>query len=241
MNQAVEAFLNKVWKEITTIYEQESKRINEFKDQRTLQAGVHNYLRVTWRKGKFTWAKGKIHIGFYKPSFLSSYKFEADTYIMELTDELLTKEFFPALCELVDGLFYSGELGPNFFDYKFEVVFEFEWESSKLTLNKQLFNEPKLIQLKKTLDHFIQTSILSDLPVLPEEKDVFFFAYHLVNPDLMKQDVEVVDPLIRRLSDKLNNNQELKNGLISRYILALKNGHVITFYCSILPDPVIME
>ena len=64
MNQAVEAFLNKVWKEITTIYEQESKRINEFKDQRTLQAGVHNYLRVTWRKGKFTWAKGKIHIGF---------------------------------------------------------------------------------------------------------------------------------------------------------------------------------
>ena len=66
------------------------------------------------------------------------------------------------------------ELGPNFFDYKFEVVFEFEWESSKLTLNKQLFNEPKLIQLKKTLDHFIQTMILSDLPVLPEEKDVFF-------------------------------------------------------------------
>jgi len=218
----VEAFLNKVWKEITTIYAQESKRINEIKDGSTLQVGVHNYLRVTWRKGKFTWAKGKIHIDFSKLSYSSSYKLEADTYIMELTDELLTEEFFPALCGLVDDLFRSEELGPRFFDYKFEVVFEFEWENSKLTLNKQLLNEPKLNQLQKTLDHFIQTRILPDSPVLPEEKDVFFFAYHLGNPDLMKQDVEVIDPLVRRLSDKLTTKQELKNGLISRYTLALK-------------------
>lgn len=215
----MEAFLNKVWKEITTIYAQESKRINEFKDARTLQAGVHNYLRVTWRKGKFTWAKGKIHIDFSKSSYSGSYKLEVDTYITELTDELLTEEFFPALCGLVDDLFRSEELGPRFFDYKFEVVFEFEWEKSKLTLNKQLLNEPKLIQLQKTLDHFIQTMVLSDSLMLPE-KDIFFFAKHLVNPDLMKQEVGVIDPLIRRLSDKLNNNQELKNNWIRRYTSA---------------------
>ncbi|WP_375200558.1 DUF6138 family protein [Lysinibacillus sp. RS11] len=220
MNQAVEAFLNMVWKEITTIYAQDSKRINEFKDGSTLQAGVHNYLRVTWRKGKFTWAKGKIHIDFSKSSYSGSYKLEVDTYIMELTDELLTEEFFPALCGLVNDLFRSEELGPRFFDYKFEVVFEFEWEKSKLTLNKQLLNEPKLIQLQKTLDHFIQTMILSDSLMLPE-RDIFFFAKHLVNPDLMKQEVEVIDPLIRRLSDKLNNNQELKNNWIRRYTSAL--------------------
>ncbi|MGE7943637.1 DUF6138 family protein [Lysinibacillus xylanilyticus] len=219
MNQAVEAFLNKVWKEITTIYAQESKRINEFKDGRTLQAGVHNYLRVTWRKGKFTWAKGRLHIDFSKSSYSGSYKFEVDTYITELTDELLTEEFFPALCRLVDDLFRSEELGPRFFDYEFEVVFEFEWEKSKLTLNKQLLNEPKLNQLQKTLDHFIQTMILSDSLML-SEKDVFFFAQHLVNPDLMKQEVEVIDPLIRHLSDKLNNNQELKNNWIRRYTSA---------------------
>jgi hypothetical protein len=219
LNQAVEAFLNKVWKEITTIYAQESKRINEFKGERTLQAGVHNYLRVTWRKGKFTWAKGKIHIDFSKSSYSGSYKLEVDTYITELTDELLTEEFFPALCGLVDDLFRSEELGPHLFDYKFEVVFEFEWEKSKLTLNKQLLNEPKLIQLQKTLDHFIQTMILSDSLMLPE-KDIFFFAKHLVNPDLMKQEVEVIDPLIRRLSDKLNNNQELKNNWVRRYTSA---------------------
>lgn len=215
----MEAFLNKVWKEITTIYAQESKRINEFNGERTLQAGVHNYLRVTWRKGKFTWAKGKIHIDFSKSSYSGSYKLEVDTYIMELTDELLTEEFFPALCGLVDDLFRSEELGPRFFDYKFEVVFEFEWEKSKLTLNKQLLNEPKLIQLQKTLDHFIQTMVLSDSLMLPE-KDIFFFAKHLVNPDLMKQEVGVIDPLIRRLSDKLNNNQELKNNWIRRYTSA---------------------
>ncbi|MFJ8101989.1 DUF6138 family protein [Lysinibacillus sp. NPDC096212] len=221
MNQAVEAFLNKVWKEITTLYEQESKRINEFKDQRTLQAGVHNYLRVAWRKGKFTWTKGKIYIDFSK-LLSSSNKFGADTYIMELTDELLTEEFFPTLCGLVDDLFRSEKLGPDFFDYKFEVVFEFEWENSKLTLNKQLYNVPKLIQLQKRLDHFIQTMILSDLPVLPVEIDIFFFAKHLVNPDLMKQEVEVIDLLIRRLSDKLDNDQELKNDWISRYTYTFK-------------------
>ncbi|MFC9540686.1 DUF6138 family protein [Lysinibacillus sp. NPDC056959] len=222
MNQAVEAFLNKVWQEITTIYKQESKRINEFKDQRTLQAGVHNYLRVAWRKGKFTWSKGQIYIDFSK--FLSSSnKFGADTYIMELTDELLTEEFFPALCRLVDELFRSEEQGHDFFDYKFEVVFEFEWENSKLTLNKQLLNEAKLIQLQKKLDHFIQTMILSDLPVLPVKIDIFFFANHLLNPDLMKQEVEVIDPLIRRLSDKLDHEHELKNDWISRSTYALKN------------------
>lgn len=215
----MEAFLNKVWKEITTIYAQESKRINEFKDGSTLQAGVHNYLRVMWRKGKFTWAKGRLHIDFSKSSYSGSYKFEVDTYITELTDELLTEEFFPALCRLVDDLFRSEELGPRFFDYEFEVVFEFEWEKSKLTLNKQLLNEPKLNQLQKTLDHFIQTMILSDSLML-SEKDVFFFAQHLVNPDLMKQEVEVIDPLIRHLSDKLNNNQELKNNWIRRYTSA---------------------
>lgn len=225
MNQAVDAFLNEVWKEITTIYAKESKRINEFKDQSRLQAGVKSYLRVAWRKGKFTWAEGKVHIDVYEPFSWSdsSYKFKADTYITELTDELLTEEFFPALCGLVDGLFRSVELGTRFFDYKFEVVFEFEWEKSKLTLNKQLLNEPKLIQLQKTLDHFIQTKILPDLPVLPGENDMFFFAQHLVNPELMKQDTEEIDPLIRRLTGKLNKNQERKNNWIRKYTLAFNS------------------
>ncbi|MGZ9586692.1 DUF6138 family protein [Paenibacillus marinisediminis] len=225
MNQAVEAFLNEVWQEVTAIYLKESKRINEFKDHSRLQAGVMDYLRVAWRKGKFAWANGNIHIDIYEPFSWSdsSYKIKAGSYITELTDELLTEQFFPALCERIDHLFRSEELGSRFFDYRFEIVFEFEWEKLTLTLNQQLFNEPKLIQLQKSLDQFIQIKILPDPPVLPKEKDMFFFAYHLVNPDLVEQKAEEIEPLIRRLSDKLNKNQERKNEWIRRYTSAFNS------------------
>ena len=225
MNHAVEAFLNEVWNEITAIYAKESKRINELKNRSRLQAGIMDYLRVAWRKGKFAWANGCIHIDVHEPFSWSdsSYKVEAGSYITELTNELLVEEFFPALCERVDRLFRSEELGARFFDYKFEVVLEFEWEQSKLSLNQQLINEPKLSQLKQTLEQFIQTKVLPDPPVLPGEKDFFFFANHLVNPDLMKQEAEEIDPLIRRLSDKLNQNQELKKDWISRYTSAFNH------------------
>ncbi|MFD0621315.1 DUF6138 family protein [Paenibacillus sp. GCM10027629] len=224
MNHAVEAFLNEVWNEITAIYAKESKRINELKNRSRLQAGIMDYLRVAWRKGKFTWANGRIHIDVHEPFSWSDspYKVEAGSYITELTNELLVEEFFPALCERIDRLFRSEELGARFFDYKFEVVLEFEWEQSKLSLNQQLINEPKLSELKQTLEQFIQTKVLPDPPELPE-KDLFFFAYHLVNPDLMEQKSEEIEPLIRRLSDKLKKNQELKNDWISRYTSAFNS------------------
>ncbi|TVX93406.1 DUF6138 family protein [Paenibacillus agilis] len=222
MNQAVEAFLNDVWQEVTSIYAKESKRINELKDQSRLQAGIMDYIQVAWRKGKFAWANGKVHIDVYEPFSWSdsSYKIEAGSYITELTDELLTEQFFPALCGRIEQLFLSEKLGPRFFDYKFEVVFEFEWEQSKVTLKKKLLHKPKLIQLQKTLDQFIQTKIFPDPPVLPKENDLFFFAYHLVNPDIMQQKVEKIEPLIRRLSDKLKTNQDRKNDWLRQYTRA---------------------
>jgi len=225
LNHAVEAFLNEVWNEITAIYAKESKRINELKNRSRLQAGIMDYLRVAWRKGKFTWADGRLHIDVHEPFSWSDspYKVEAGSYITELTNELLVEEFFPALCERIDRLFRSEELGARFFDYKFEVVLEFEWEQSKLSLNQQLINEPKLSQLKQTLEQFVQTKVLPDPPVLPGEKDFFFFAYHLVNPDLMKQEAEKIEPLIRRLSDKLKENQERKNDWIRSYTSAFNS------------------
>lgn len=139
LNHAVEAFLNDVWEEVASIYAKESKWISERKDRSTLQAGIMNYLRVAWRKGKFTWANGSIHIDIHDPLSWSdsSYKVEAGAYITELTDELLIEEFFPALCERVERLFVSEELGAHFFDYKFEVVLDFEWENSKLSRNQR--------------------------------------------------------------------------------------------------------
>ncbi|MCM3340680.1 DUF6138 family protein [Paenibacillus sp. MER TA 81-3] len=225
MNHAVEAFLNDVWKEVTSIYAKESKRIKEFKEHSRLQAGVMDYLRVAWRKGKFTWANGSIRIDIHEPYSWSdsSYKVEAGSYLTELTNELLIEEFFPALCERVERLFRSEELGVYFFDYKFKVVLEFEWEHSLLSLNQQVINKPKLSQLKQTLEQFIQTKVLSEPPVVPAEKDYFFFASHLVNPDLMKQNAGEIDPLIRRLSDKLTTNQERKSYWIGRYTWAFKS------------------
>ncbi|WP_103104993.1 DUF6138 family protein [Brevibacillus reuszeri] len=225
MNQAVEAFLDDVWKEITEIYAKESQRINALKNQSRLQAGIKDYLRVAWRKGKFNWADGDIHIDIYEPFSWSdsSYKSNAGPYISELTDEMLTEEFFPALCQRVDTLFRSDELGPRFFDYKFEVVFEFEREQSKLSLHRQLLHESKLILLQKSLEYFIQTKIIPYPPVLPNENDMFFFARHLINPDLMKQEEKEIDPLVRRLSDKLHTNQKRKTEWVGHYTSAFNS------------------
>ncbi|UHA73439.1 DUF6138 family protein [Paenibacillus sp. 481] len=224
MNQAAEAFLNDIWCQITAIYEKESQRINELQDRSRLQAGVKDYLKVAWKKGKFNWAQGKIHIDVYEPFSWSdsSYTYEAGTYIVELTEEILMHEFFPALCDRMNKLFRSDDYGSHFFDYQFELVFEFEWEQSKLRHAQSLLNEEKLQGLKQTLDIFIDTKILSDLPVLPHKNDEFFFAHHLMNPELMEQKREVIEPLIQRLSDKLRTNKERSDTWAYYYTSAFK-------------------
>jgi hypothetical protein len=225
LNQIAEAFLNDIWSQITAIYDKESQRISGLKDRSGLQAGVKDYLKVAWRKGKFNWEQGKIHIDIYEPFSWSdsSYKFEAGTYITELTEEILTQEFFPALRDRMNTLFRSDEYGPHFFDYRFELILEFQWKQSKLYHSQCLLNEKKLQDLKQTLDIFIDTKILSELPILPKPNDDFFFAQHLMNPDLLVQRQEVIEPLIRRLSDKLRTNKERSDKWVYNYTSAFKN------------------
>jgi hypothetical protein len=224
LNQPVEAFLYDVWKEVTTIYDRELQRINTMKDRNSLQAGIKNFLRVAWREGRSNGEQGNIHIDMDKPFSWSdsSYTLQAGDYITDLTDELLTQQFFPALCEHVEKLFRSDKLDPRFFDYRFEVVFEFEREHSTLRLSRSLLHEHKLAWLRKSLDHFIQTRILPDPPILPKANDLFFFAYHLINPDLIKQEEQVIEPLIRRLTDKLQHNPQRRLEWISHYTSAFK-------------------
>lgn len=102
MNAAVQRFLDDVWSEMITIYNKETIRINEFIENRPLQAGIKDYLQVAWRDGK-------IHIDVEEPFDWtdSSYEIEAGPYIAELTDELIRSELYPALCKRVEELFYQ--------------------------------------------------------------------------------------------------------------------------------------
>ncbi|USB33532.1 DUF6138 family protein [Paenibacillus sp. YPG26] len=225
MIQAVELFLDEIWNEVMAIYARESRSMGKSKNRSRLQAGMKDYLRVAWRRGKFNWEQGRIHIDVYEPFSWSdhAYQIEAGDYITELTDEQLREEFFPALCGRVDELIRSEEFGAHFFDYQFNVVFEFEREHSVITFQRRLVNEPKLVELKKMLGQFIQTKIMSGLPVLPGEHDLVFFAQHLVNPDLMKQEEKEVDPLIRQLSDKLRQFPKRRDEWIRHYTSAFKH------------------
>ncbi|MDR9855060.1 DUF6138 family protein [Paenibacillus sp. VCA1] len=214
MNQAAEAFLQDVWQQITDIYEKENERIGELPKGRKLQAGINDYLRVAWRKPKLGGGYGQFHIDVYEPFDWSddSYKFEAGPYVEELTDEVLANEFFPALLERMNRIFLDGPYDPRFFDYRLELVFEFDRGESVLRHSRVLRNEAKRLELKQRLETFIQTKIMSDLPVLPAREDEFFFARLLMNPDVFEQKQEKVDPLIRRLSEKLRSNRERAEG-----------------------------
>ncbi|KMZ40927.1 MULTISPECIES: DUF6138 family protein [Bacillales] len=224
MNQAAEAFLNEVWTSIQEIYQKENQRINAIKDWSLLQAGVKDYLRVAWRKGKLNWANGKIHIDIHEPFSWSddSYKYDAGSYIEELTEEILMQEFFPALCDRMESLFHSTDYDSHFFNYRFELVFEFEWKQSVQCHSRHFINERKRESLKQVLDQFIETKIKAELPVRPKERDDFFFAHCLVNPDLMEQKQEIIEPLIQRLSEKLRANKERSDSWTYHSALALK-------------------
>lgn len=216
MEAAVQSFLDDVWTELMIIYNKESARIHEFTDHRALQAGVKDYLQVAWRDGK-------IHMDVEEPLdwMDSSYMIEAGPYIAELTDEGIRSELYPALRKRVKELFLSEKLGPHFFDYRFQIVLSFEMESEDLTISEQLLNDEKLNQLRQSLQKFITSKIMPDLPVLPSVDDQFFFSRHLMNSDLMKQEEDTVDPLIRRLSDKLRSNRERLNEWIGQYNSAM--------------------
>lgn len=216
MDAAVQKFLDDVWSELMTLYNKESIRINDFIGGRLLQAGVKDYLQVAWRNGK-------IHIDVEKPFDWadSSYKIEAGAYIAELTDEMIKSELYPALRKQVEELFLSQELGPRFFDYRFRIVLSFEMEDEELTISEQLINEEKLNELRQSLQKFVEFKIRPDLPLLPSADDQFFFSRHLINPDLMKQEEEAVEPLIRQLTDKLRSNRNRKDEWIGQYTSAM--------------------
>lgn len=190
--------LEDVWEKLRPIYARERQRLDEIKEWSPLQAGVFNYLKISRLTPKWGKTPYRLAIDVYEPFSWSdnAYKFELDPYVEEITEEMLRDEFWPGLLKKINELRLSNEMGPRFFDYRFELVADFQSESdaSFFKLNATLIDETKLAKLKATLEHFIQSKVLSDPPARPRTKDYFFFSRLLVNPDLLPEGRLAPDP-----------------------------------------------
>lgn len=223
MKQHIEDFIGDVWEKLTAVYQQESKRICSLKDWSRLQAGVFNYLKVSWKNEKSHY--GIISIDVYEPFSWSdnAYKVEVGPYIQEFTEINHIEELFSALCTKIETIFQSEQYGSRFFDYSFQVVLEFERDKTMVCYQKELLNDCKLQLMKQELSIFIQTKVMAELPVRPSDNDEFFFAQHLVNPYFFHQTADDIDPLICRLQEKHHTHKKRLNQWIYYYSRAFKH------------------
>ncbi|MED4886059.1 DUF6138 family protein [Lysinibacillus fusiformis] len=208
MQQSIELFLADVWDQLTTIYQQESKRLDGIQHQSRLQAGIFNYLKITWKKGKSQY--GTIYIDVYEPFSWSdsAYKVDAGTYIKEIIEQNYVEDLFFALCTKMEQMFQAQPYGPRFFDYHFQVLLEFEYGETMWEFQKELLNDQKLAFMKQELVSFIEMKVMAELPVRPSDNDEFFLAQHLVNPHFFQQTAEAIEPIIRQLQEKHLANKE---------------------------------
>ncbi len=208
MQPSIEYFLADVWDQLTTVYQQESQRIEGIQHQSRLQAGIFNYLKVTWKKGKSQY--GTICIDIYEPFSWSdsAYKVNAGTYIQEIIEHNYAEDLFSALCTKMEQMFQAQPYGPRFFDYHFQVMLESEFGETKWRFQKELLNHQKLALMKQELASFLEKKVMAALPVRPSDNDEFFLAQHLVNPHFFQQTAEEIEPIIRQLQEKHLANKE---------------------------------
>ncbi|MGE7988908.1 DUF6138 family protein [Lysinibacillus fusiformis] len=211
MQQSIEYFLADVWDQLTKVYQQESKRLDGIQHLSRLQVGILNYLKVTWKKGKSQY--GTIYIDVYEPFSWSdsAYKVDAGTYIQEIIEQNYGEDLFSSLCSKMEQMFRAQPYGPQFFDYHFQVLLEFEYGETLWAFQKELFDDQRLASMKRELVSFIETKVMSELPVRPSDNDEFFLAQHLVNPHFFQQTAEEVEPIIRQLQEKHLANKERLN------------------------------
>ncbi|KGE21044.1 DUF6138 family protein [Paenibacillus wynnii] len=224
MNKAAESILNEIWTQLLMIYKKEKERIDSLKGLSPLHSGIMDYVRVSFIKSTSYSTTDQIALDIYIPLSFSddSYKVDADPNMEELSDDILINEFYPALRARMDQIFTSDEYSEHFFGYQLQLVLECKRETSSLLHQEYLRNEVKLDKLKQQLSRFIETKVWKDLPVLPSDKDEFFFSRHLMNPDLMEQDPAVIEPLIHRLNEKLITNHKHREKWLYTYVSAFK-------------------
>lgn len=207
MNDNVQILLNETWEQMKPVLMKEQTRIEELGKLSSLQAGIHDYIRVGYRKGKLDWADGKMFFEIFRPFDWSDSAYTWDTAIdiTELTDELITQEWLPAFKQELEHLFYSNVHGPKYFDYHLELVLHFERPtgSDNLQWEERWIHEPKLSELQEALHVFIRDKVKSDPPVYPKEKDLFHFSRRLLNPEVFRGDLATLKELCEQLDHKL--------------------------------------
>ncbi|MEK3788392.1 DUF6138 family protein [Paenibacillus sp. FSL K6-1230] len=207
MNDNVQILLNETWEHMKPVLMKEQARIEELGKLSSLQAGIHDYIRVGYRKGKFNWADGKMFFEISRPFDWSDSAYTWDTAIdiTELTDELITQQWLPAFKQELERLFYDNVHGPKYFDYHLELVLHFERPtgSDSLQWTERWIHEPKLSELQKALHTFIRDKVQSAPPIYPKEKDLFHFSRQLVNPEVFPDDLATLKELCEHLDHKL--------------------------------------
>ncbi|WP_264986843.1 DUF6138 family protein [Lysinibacillus piscis] len=241
MSQYIERFLADVWQQLEHFYLQENDRMSTLNDWSQLHIGVNHYVKVKWtskKLDKLQWGTphyGTISIYTYEPFSWhdDAYKVAAGDYMQDITEHQHIEALFSALCTKMDRVFQSADYHTKLFDYRLQVILEFEHEGRELYYQKELLNHNKLALAKQTLATFIETKVMADLPVRPAEKDGFFFARYLVNPHFFQQRVTEIEPLIQRLLEKYRGNEERFNQWMYDYTLAFKDWaeeHILAVY-----------
>ncbi|MCR2804578.1 DUF6138 family protein [Paenibacillus soyae] len=224
MNEAAERILNELWNLLIEIYKKEKERIDSLKGLSRLHPGMMDYVKVSFLKSDTRSVPDQMALDVYEPLSFSddSYKIEAGPDFYELSEDIVLSEFFPAWRSRMEQIFLSGNYGEHFFGYRLQLVLEVRNGSSKRLHREYLYNESKRHQLKEQLNQFIETKVWKELPVLPSDKDEFFFARHLMNPDFMEQHPDIVEPLIQRLNEKLVANPKRREKWQYTYVSAFK-------------------
>ncbi|MGE8006318.1 DUF6138 family protein [Lysinibacillus sp. NPDC093216] len=231
MSQYIEQFLADVWQQLERFYQQENDRISNTKDWSRLHIGVKHYVKVKWtseKLNKLQWGTphyGTISIYTNEPFSWhdDAYKVAAGDYMQEITDINQIEELFSALCAKMDTVFQSDEYHAKLFDYRLQLILEFEHDGREICYQKELLNNDKFTLAKQTLATFIETKVMADLPVCPAKKDGFFFARCLVNPHFFHQRVADIEPIMQRLLEKYSGNEERLNQWKYDYTSAFKD------------------
>lgn len=213
MHEAATAFLDEVWPFYIDLLEKDKKRIFSTPPPSVLYLGSHDYLKFTWKKGKFQWADGAIAIDLYEPLSWSdsSYKLKPEfDYMSHLTEEILTEEVFPELRARVEALLQKAPPEECYFSYELMLVLEVEWKQGKYEQSVLLRNEAKREYVRERLQAFIEQKVFSNTPARPKPADHYFLAEALLNPELIEQSVTGTGDIIDRVTAKYQDRERVE-------------------------------